>query len=461
MRRRPLGATAAGLVLAVGGSLVTPALAPAPAAGTPAVEAVAAPAVAAVAAVAAPPPPPAPSTTRLPVPRPTVDPRLAVGGARLASMGIVVDLPAGVPAPPMLEDVSWVLADLRTGDVIAAKAPHARLRPASTLKTLTALTLIPTIPASRRVTPTQADANADGTRVGVLPGYPYTAGQLFQALLMSSGNDAAYALARANGGLPRTLAAMNRQSAQLGAHDTVAKDPSGLDMPGQTSSAYDLALIGRAAMQLPDFRRYVATKQVRFPGGVDRTSRQRGSYVISNHNRLLHNYPGTIGIKNGYTSAAQRTFISAVTRGGRTYILTEMYGLNSSWRPQAAMYDWAFAHGAKARPVGRLVEPGEVPKPLALPAAPPVAPATGPPTVTAGPPSPTEGPAAATGAPGAFGAPAPPATARSTAADAVAAGDRLRERVAPWAGVAGLAAALLLVLLLGLRARPSRRHRSH
>ena len=67
------------------------------------------------------------------------------GGERLASMGLVVDLPSDVPPPPALKDVSWVLADLATGEVVAAKAAHARLLPASTLKTLTALTLIPAV----------------------------------------------------------------------------------------------------------------------------------------------------------------------------------------------------------------------------------------------------------------------------------------------------------------------------
>ena len=78
-----------------------------------------------------------------PVPRATVDPRLSVGGERLASMGIVADLPAGVPAPPRLKDVSWVLADLTPGRSSPPRPPTRACCPASTLKTLTALTLIP------------------------------------------------------------------------------------------------------------------------------------------------------------------------------------------------------------------------------------------------------------------------------------------------------------------------------
>ena len=117
-------------------------------------------------AATTPKPTPSATTKTLPVPRATVDPTVSVGGPQLASMGLVTDLPPGVPAPPTLRDVSWVLADLGTGKVVAAKAAHARLLPASTLKALTALTLIPEIPARQKITVTQSDANADGTRVG-------------------------------------------------------------------------------------------------------------------------------------------------------------------------------------------------------------------------------------------------------------------------------------------------------
>ncbi|HEV7148021.1 MAG TPA: peptidase M15, partial [Pedococcus sp.] len=143
---------------------------------------------------------PTPSTTAQPVPTDSVNPKVTIGGQRLASMGVVTDLPAGVPAPPPLRDESWLLADLDTGAVLAGKAPHARLLPASTLKTLTALTLIPKLTATTTVTATAADARMDGTRVGLVPGLPYTVHQLFQAMLMASGNDAAHALAQAAGG---------------------------------------------------------------------------------------------------------------------------------------------------------------------------------------------------------------------------------------------------------------------
>ncbi len=299
-----------------------------------------------------------------------------VGGQQLAAAGVIVNLPRGVPAPPAMPSASFLLADMDTGQILVAKAPHARHLPASTLKTLTALTLIPLMnPKSRIVAKEQDVAPIDGTHVGIIPGVSYSVATLFQGLLMASGNDAAYALARGNHSVATTLQQMNATAADLGAFDTVARDPSGLDKNDQRSSAYDLALIGRAAMRLPDFRRYVGTKWITFPGGRDAKGKVKPSFAVGNHNKLLHNYPGTIGIKNGYTVAAKYTYIEAATRGGKTYLLTEMASPAASWRPSAAMLSWAFAHATSLTPIGELVEPGQevVSKPTIPPTARPQA----------------------------------------------------------------------------------------
>jgi serine-type D-Ala-D-Ala carboxypeptidase (penicillin-binding protein 5/6) len=282
-----------------------------------------------------------------------------IGGRQLAGRGVIVNLPRGVPAPPPMPGASWVIADMNTGQILAAKAPHARHLPASTMKTLTALTLIPILGADKKILVKPQDVSVDGSRLGIMSGTSYTAGALLQGLLMASGNDAAYALARGNKSVAVTLKAMNATAAELNASDTVAKDPSGLDAPGQSSSAYDLALIGRAAMKLPDFRNYVIKKQTSVPGGKDAKGKVRPSFKISSHNQLLFNYPGTIGIKTGYTIAAKHTLIAAASRGGKTYILTSMGSPKVSWRPSAALFNWAFAHGSAITPVGQLVAPGK------------------------------------------------------------------------------------------------------
>ena len=271
------------------------------------------------------------------------------------------DVPAGVPAPPRLAAASYLLADATTGEVLVAQNPHGRGLPASTLKMLTALTVIPLVSPAEHYTAVPGDL-VEGTKVGMSPGSSYSVQQLLQGMMLSSGNDAATGLARVAGGVggvERTVAAMQQNAIGLGALDTVVKDPSGLDAPGQVTSSYDLALIARATLRLPALGALVATKQVQFPGRAE-VGKVRTSYEIQNHNSLLFNYPGAVGVKNGYTVAARWTIAGAATRGGRTYVVTALARADPSWRPTAAMLDWAFAHGTPARPIGHLVEPGEV-----------------------------------------------------------------------------------------------------
>ncbi len=172
-----------------------------------------------------------------------------VGGRALAGTGVVVE--PGAPALPQVAAASWLVADLESGAVLAAKDPHGQYAPASTLKALTALTLIPELPADRVVQASFDDVNVEGSKVGVNEGVPYPVHELFAAMMMVSGNDAANVLASAAGGQERTAALMNAKAEDLGALDTRAVNPHGLDAPGQVSSAYDLALIGRAGCRKP------------------------------------------------------------------------------------------------------------------------------------------------------------------------------------------------------------------
>jgi len=299
--------------------------------------------------------------------------REPVGGSRLGERGLI--LPAGVKAPPKTAAKSYVVADAETGEVLAAKDAHGRYLPASTLKALTALTLIPKLDKDMKITPSRRAVNEEGSAVGLVPKPLYTAEDLFKALMLVSGNDCAMALAEANGGLAATLADMNAEAKRLQAFDTVAKTPSGLDKPGQSSSAYDLALIARAGLANADFRRYISTKTDKFPA-------PKGYYEIGNHNKLLWRYKGMIGVKNGWTSKALGSFVGAAKRNGHTVIVSIMRHDGYFWGEVADLLDWGFANRGKVVPVGKLVDP--VPEPAPLPtgpaaSAPPVAPAPAPP----------------------------------------------------------------------------------
>src|SRR3954452_17574963 len=172
-----------------------------------------------------------------------------IGGPLLGTHGVVMQRLAGAPALPRgLTASSWLVADADTGEVLAARAPHVRHRPASTLKVLTAVTLLPRLAPDQLVRTSYDDAAVDGSKVGLVPGMRYSVDTLFASMLVVSANDAAGALAEAAGGMRRTVSLMNAEARRLQAFDTHARTPSGLDADGEMTSAYDLALIAREGL---------------------------------------------------------------------------------------------------------------------------------------------------------------------------------------------------------------------
>ena len=275
-----------------------------------------------------------------------------VGGPLLTGHGVIVQPLAGAPALPTdLTSASWLVADVDTGQVLAAKAPHERYLPASTLKTLTAVTLIPRLDPNQMVRPSYRDVAVTGSKVGLVQGMRYSVRKLFTAMLVVSGNDAADTLAEAAGGIGKTVRMMNAEATHLQAYDTFARTPSGLDGPGESTSAYDLALIARAGLAMPDFRKYVGTVKSTMPAPHHK------HFQIYTHNRLLTTYRGDIGIKNGYTVAANATYVGAATRGGHTIVITLMHANPYFWPEAKSLLDWGFKAEGKVEPVGTLVDP--------------------------------------------------------------------------------------------------------
>jgi D-alanyl-D-alanine carboxypeptidase (penicillin-binding protein 5/6) len=222
-----------------------------------------------------------------------------IGGPQLAGRGVIVNYPPGpVPKLPGIKASAWVLADAGTGQVLAAKNPHGWFRPASTLKVLTAISLIPALNPNAMVVASKQATTVSPNIVGLMRGHSYKISDLFTALLTISANDAAMALAQATGSLSQGMAVINAEARHLQADDTVAVTPNGLDAPGQHTSAYDLALFARQGLQMPAFLKYDQTK-----GGQFRIS-QKKSVGLWNQNSLLATYPGALGGKIGWTSAA-------------------------------------------------------------------------------------------------------------------------------------------------------------
>ena len=275
-----------------------------------------------------------------------------VGGEALATVGTpVVD--DAVPRLPAVDARSWVIADVDSGDVLAALNPHQQRAPASTIKLLTVVATSSELDPDDSYVVTDADAAVEGSRVGLMPDQTYSISQLLHGLLLASGNDAAHAIAEAAGGQRSTVEKMNAEAQRLGAFDTHAETPHGLDAPGQLSSAYDLALIGRAALHDDDIAQLAATRTYDFPGQGGET------FQIQNQNRLLDAYPGAIGLKTGYTTRAAHTFVGAAERDGRTLIAVVLVAEGRAEPGAAALFDWAFA-AADAEAVGHLVTADEV-----------------------------------------------------------------------------------------------------
>ncbi|MFI7320933.1 D-alanyl-D-alanine carboxypeptidase family protein [Streptomyces venezuelae] len=290
----------------------------------------------------------------------------AYSSALLDRPGTQVRLGPGAPAVPgNVSALAWVVADAHTGEVLGARNAHRRLPPASTLKSLFALATLPRLDADTRHVVAQHELDQVGegsSMVGVAEGRAYRVADLWRGVFLSSGNDAVHVLARLNGGLDKTVREMRAKARELGARDTHVVSPDGYDAAGQVSSAYDLAVFGRAGLADPEFARYCSTRVAQFPAGG-------WSYPIQNTNRLLTGadgvaaYPGLLGVKNGYTSHAGSTLISAAQRGGRTLVVTVMNpqagGGRAVYEEARSLLDWGFGAAGKVQPVGSLVPPEE------------------------------------------------------------------------------------------------------
>ncbi|NEC91389.1 D-alanyl-D-alanine carboxypeptidase [Streptomyces sp. SID12501] len=291
-----------------------------------------------------------------------VTPRAGDAGPLYRS-GTQARLRPGAPRLPRdVSALSWLVADAGTGEVLAAHNAHRKLPPASTLKTLFALTVLPTLPAGLQHKVTEADLagiGAGSSLVGVAAGRTYRVSDLWRGVFLNSGNDAVHVLAAMSGGWRDTAVRMQARARSLGARDTHVRSPDGYDTSGQVSSAYDLAVFGRTGLRNADFAAYCGTAYAKFPGGGG------WSYEIQNTNRLLtgangvERYRGVIGVKNGYTSRAGNTLVAAARRGGRTLVVTVMNpqdgGGYAVYEEARSLLDWGFGAAGRVDPVGSLV----------------------------------------------------------------------------------------------------------
>ena len=210
---------------------------------------------------------------------------------------------------------SAALVDSYSGEFLYTKNPEVKQYPASSTKILTALIVIEAGDLDQLVTVAPEDTKVEPSSLDLKPGQQFTRRQLLFGMLLKSANDVAMCLARDNAGsVPAFAEKMNVRAAELGATNSHFVNPHGLHDPNHYTTAHDLVLIARAAMQQPLFRQIVSTIYYtwRAPNGV--------VDELRNHNRLLRHFAGCNGLKTGYTRAAQQVLVSSALRGGHEVI---------------------------------------------------------------------------------------------------------------------------------------------
>ena len=282
-----------------------------------------------------------------------------LGGARMAGRGVIVNYPApGGRRLPHVPASAYVIADAGSGQVLAAKDPHGWYRPASTLKVLTAITLMQALGPDATVIASHRAAVVEPSKVGLITGHRYRVSDLFKALLMISANDAAIALVQATGSYAKGMAMMNAEAHHLRADDTVAVTPNGLDARGQHVSAYDEALLARQALAIPAFMHDESLRKFRFPLRPHWRRHHPRWVTLWTQNAMLWTFRGDLGGKIGWTTPARATFIGWARRGHTTLVVTILHCTPLAELTVASrLLSWGFAMDGRVRPVGHLVRP--------------------------------------------------------------------------------------------------------
>ena len=242
----------------------------------------------------------------------------------------------GADPPPHVTAEHVAVLDDASGGLLYAQDPFARAAPASITKIVTAIVALEHVPDISRVYTTTVSSSAlvacDGSSVmGLEPDDHVTLETLLYGMLLPSGNDAAEQVAVSLAGSRDTYVAwMNDKVAALHLHDTHFVTPSGMDADEHYSSAYDMALLARYAMQNPTFRTIVAT-----PFKVS------DDYYMHNLNPLLGSYPGADGVKIGYTDIAGRTIVASATRDGHRVFVSLLRSRNLAG-DCIALFDWVW-----------------------------------------------------------------------------------------------------------------------
>ena len=230
---------------------------------------------------------------------------------------------------------SAILIEADSGEIVYEKNAYNRMPMASTTKIMTAIIAIENNNLDDIVKIPQCAVGIEGSSIYLKEGESLTVRQLLEALLLESANDASVALAyKTAGDVSNFATLMNQKVAELGLYNTNFTNPHGLDDDNHYTTAFDLAMIAKYAMENDVFRDIVSTKKSTIP-----LNNSEGTRVLVNHNKLLRSYKGANGIKTGYTKRCGRCFVSSAEVDGVNLICVTLNAPND-WHDHSTLLDY-------------------------------------------------------------------------------------------------------------------------
>jgi len=264
--------------------------------------------------------------------------------AAILTVLLLIHLPQGVLALDVSAQFACVI-DAQTGQILYNKNAEKRHSMASTTKIMTALVALEKTGENELVTVSANAAGTEGSSIYLKAGETLPMSDLLYGLMLSSGNDAAIAIAEHVAGSVESFAAMmTKRAREIGAKNTAFQNPNGLDEEGHYTTAYDLALITREALNHPRFAEIVSTKRKNIPASENSVARS-----FYNHNKLLSLYPGCIGVKTGFTKKTGRCLVSAAQKNHVTLICVTLNAPND-WNDHTVLLNHGFEK-TEARPL--------------------------------------------------------------------------------------------------------------
>ena len=238
---------------------------------------------------------------------------------------------------PGVSAAGAVLINADTGTILYEHNAYEQRAMASTTKIMTALLTAEAGNLDERFTADSYAIKVEGTSMGLREGDIVTRRALLYGMLLPSGNDAANAAAvSVSGSMGEFVKLMNKKAAELGLKDTHFANPSGLDAQGHYTTAYDLAMLTRAALRNPVFAEICKCAGARVEYGNPPYMR-----TLSNSNKMLWQYDGCIGVKTGFTDNARRCLVSAAEKNGVTLIAVTLSDAND-WVDHTNMLNYGF-----------------------------------------------------------------------------------------------------------------------